>query len=137
MKCKWNDCLHEERAKSPFCSETCKKRAQRNRDILTGTESEPSGTDVPVEVGQEQVGQTTDVPVAYGLHQDFCWVGIDEMVYGRRAVKYPVDTFDTRPEPIDHSDTPDPMNRCIYRRRDGTRYLLDATGNTHERSQAA
>ena len=46
MKCKWKDCLHLARAKSPFCSGTCKKRYQR-----------ASGTDVPVEVGQEQVGQ--------------------------------------------------------------------------------
>ncbi len=46
MKCKWTDCENGARAKSPFCSGTCKKRYQR-----------ASGTDVPVEVGQEQVGQ--------------------------------------------------------------------------------
>ena len=51
MKCKWRECENEARSKSPFCGGTCKKRHQR-----------ASGTDVPVEVGQElsgtQVGQT-------------------------------------------------------------------------------
>ncbi len=51
MKCKWEPCDNEARGKSPFCGGTCKKRHQR-----------ASGTDVPVEVGQElsgtQVGQT-------------------------------------------------------------------------------
>ena len=54
-------------------------------------------------------------------------------VYGRRAVWYPGDVFETRPEPWDRTDQPDPLNRCIYQRQDGTRYLLDATGNVHER----
>lgn len=49
MKCKWNQCNNEARAKSPFCSGTCKKRYSR------------SETDSPVEVGQKlsgtQVGQ--------------------------------------------------------------------------------
>lgn len=45
MRCKWNQCSNEARTKSPFCSGTCKKRYVR------------SETDVPVEVGQEQVGQ--------------------------------------------------------------------------------
>ena len=53
MKCKWTDCENDARAKSPFCSATCKKRYQR-----------ASGTDVPPEVGQGQVGQTPDVPPA-------------------------------------------------------------------------
>lgn len=55
MKCKWPDCKHEARAKSPFCSGTCKKRYHR-----------ASGTDVPVEVGQKQVGQADCVPVVEG-----------------------------------------------------------------------
>lgn len=57
MKCKWAGCENEARAKSPFCSGTCKKRYQR-----------ASGTDVPVEVGQEQVGQGESVPVVSYAH---------------------------------------------------------------------
>ncbi len=45
MKCKWHECDNEARAKSPFCSGTCKKRYQRT-----------SGTNVPVEVGQRPSG---------------------------------------------------------------------------------
>ncbi len=60
------------------------------------------------------------------------YVTLDVTVYGRQAVRYSNDTFDTRPEPLDPTDAPDPRNRCIYQRLDGTRYLLDATGNTHE-----
>lgn len=51
MKCKWDKCDNEARAKSPFCSGTCKKRFQR----ASGTKPELSGTPVPVEV---EVGQT-------------------------------------------------------------------------------
>lgn len=117
MKCLWKDCDEQARAKSPFCSGTCKKRFQR-----------ASGTDVPVEVGQEQVGQPSGTRFIYGPGES--------MVYGRRVVIYPNDRFDTRPEPLDHLDKPDLLNRCIYRRQDGTRYLLDATGNAHERGAA-
>lgn len=45
MQCKWHKCSNESRPRSPFCSETCKKRHARR-----------SGTNVPVEVGQEQSG---------------------------------------------------------------------------------
>lgn len=114
--CRWKDCTNHARAKSPFCSGTCKKRYQR-----------ASGTNTTVEVGQEQVGHVADVPV------DLCYMVEGEEVYGRPAVSYPHDTFETRPEPLDHTDIPDPCNRCIYTRHDGTRYLLDATGTAHER----
>lgn len=55
MQCKWENCENDARAKSPFCSGTCKKRYQR-----------ASGTSVPVEVGQGQVGHDRIVPVAEG-----------------------------------------------------------------------
>lgn len=51
-ECKWKDCTNDTRPKSPFCSGTCKKRYQR-----------ASGTDVPVEVGQEPSGTQFAVPV--------------------------------------------------------------------------
>lgn len=58
MQCKWDKCENEARAKSPFCSGTCKKRSQR-----------ASGTD---EVGQEQSGtQVGQGPEQYGKHQAF------------------------------------------------------------------
>lgn len=67
MKCKWNDCNYPARDKSPFCSGTCKKRHQRLQRA--------SGTDVPVEVGQEQVGQIECVPVGPGV---LVQVGLDD-----------------------------------------------------------
>jgi hypothetical protein len=51
-ECKWKDCNEPARAKSPFCSGTCKKRYQR-----------ASGTNVPVEVGQGPSGTDSCVPV--------------------------------------------------------------------------
>ncbi len=43
MDCKWTDCSNQARAKSPFCSGTCKKRYQR----ASGTDEvgQPSGTE--------------------------------------------------------------------------------------------
>ena len=118
MKCKWHSCENEARHRSPFCSGTCKKRFQRS-----------SGTNVPDKVGQEQVGQEDNVGVKHGL----AFVP-DMKVYGRNAVSYPDDKFETRPEPLDCNDIPDPHNRCIYKRPDGSRYLLDAVGAAHERT---
>ena len=110
MKCKWEDCENEARAKSPFCGDTCKKRHQR-----------ASGTDVPVEVGQGQVGQPVYVPVE------------GEAVYGRQAVSYPgVADFETRPEPLDPADSPKPQNRGKYIRPDGTEYQSDSQGSPFE-----
>ncbi len=64
MKCKWIDCDKEARKKSPFCSGTCKKREQR-----------ASGTNVPVEVGQEPSGTKRDTgarPMNWGLPDCQC-----------------------------------------------------------------
>jgi len=54
MQCKWHKCSNESRTRSPFCSETCKKRHARRSGTNGGTEL--SGTEgfVPV---QRQVGQ--------------------------------------------------------------------------------
>ena len=70
MKCKWNGCSNDARAKSPFCSGTCKKRSQR-----------ASGTDVLVEVGH-----ITPVPVGAGVFMplnvpDVKGMGKDGKVY--------------------------------------------------------
>lgn len=49
MECKWDSCKNEARVRSPFCSGTCKKRAQRHAE-------QTSGTFVPVEVGHALSG---------------------------------------------------------------------------------
>ena len=74
MKCKWTGCENGARVKSPFCSGTCKKRYQR-----------ASGTYVPVEVGQGQVGHIQ--PVGDGV---CVTVGLDDYLsrpeaYAERA----------------------------------------------------
>ncbi len=108
MKCKWKECENDARSKSPFCSGTCKKRDQR-----------ASGTDVSVKVGQDEVGQIHFVPV-------------DGKVYGRQAVSYETDQFETRPEPLNPDDQPVPRNRGRYTRADGTVYQFDACGKAFE-----
>lgn len=122
MKCIWTDCDNDARAKSPYCGGTCKKRAQR----LSGTEPAASGTNVPVEVGQEQVGQTEVVPVKRQLYLQV----VDAKCYGRQAVV--CNEFKTRPEPLDNTDQPVPCNRGRYIRSDGTVYQFDAGGHSFE-----
>ncbi len=119
MKCKWTDCENEVTGKALYCSGAC--RVKQSRSV---TESPASVTSSPASVTLA----TVTGPPSFELL-------IDETVYGRRAVRYPGDTFDTRPEPLDHDDIPDPRNRCMYQRQDGTRYLLDATGNQHDRPE--
>ena len=120
MECKWHQCNNEARAKSPFCSGTCKKRYQR-----------ASGTSVPVEVGQGQVGQDVDVPVAIAPGT-VVWYVPDTMVYGRKAVRFPDDRFETRPEPLDHTDIPYLNNRGRYTRTDGSEYQFDYRGHNFD-----
>ncbi len=74
MKCKWKECDNEARAKSPFCSGTCKKRYQR-----------ASGTDVPVKVGQEQVGQSSGTRPPIPGDPDY--VGVCKQVDGEWVVR--------------------------------------------------
>ncbi len=56
-----------------------------------------------------------------------------QRVYSRQAVKYNIsEAWDTRPEPLDPMDRPNPKNRGKYIRPDGTEYLFDACGKAFE-----
>lgn len=57
----------------------------------------------------------------------------DIKVYGRPAVVYTPDTYATRPEPDNPTDIPCPDNRCAYTRLDGTKYMIDACGQSFDR----
>ncbi len=57
------------------------------------------------------------------------FLSVPGQVYGRQAVHYHVDDFDTRPEPLDPTDTPKPGNRCKYTRADGSEYQFDCLGH--------
>lgn len=147
MKCKWHKCSNEARAKSPYCSGTCKKRYSR-----------ASGTEVPVEVGQTlsgtQVGQcqnkTSDVAPGStnsdGGEQNCpdkvllqkvvggsTWPNYTEVegkTYGRQSVKYEADQFETRPQPLSDDDCPVRLNRGKYTRSDGSVYQFDCRGHS-------
>lgn len=105
MKCKWKDCNNDARAKSPFCSGTCKKRYQRT----SGTESEPSGTNVPVEVGQEpsgtQVGHKMQsmVTLRTDLQYDCLWAMLPD------GVAMPM----TEPTEATHAMTSEALRRRV------------------------
>ncbi len=131
MKCKQCESTLTGRQRE-FCSDKCRKQASRTK---SGPQDAPQSTNadkMAVERGQTERGHTSRTST--DPSKGFTWVP-GETVYGRRAVSYPHDTFETRPEPLSHTDIPDPRNRCIYQGQDGTRYLLDATGNQHERPQ--
>lgn len=110
MECKWKDCDNETRDRSPYCSDTCKKRQSRFIASLSGTDTAPKA-------GQEQTGTG-------------CEIVADAKCYGRQAVKCL--EFKTRPEPLDHTDQPYPSNRSRYTRKDGTVYMFDAIGQSFE-----
>ena len=115
MQCKWKDCARDVKGKAKYCSGACRTKASRAKSIVT--------LEAAVSVTNDTLDDVTR-PAA---------VTVEGMVYGRQAVSYEGDMFDTRPEPLDPADTPDQRNRCIYQRPDGSRYLIDATGNTHTR----
>lgn len=57
----------------------------------------------------------------------------DQVVYGRPAVSYYRDKFETRPEPLDVTDRPHSGGRGRYTRQDGTVYQFDCAGHSPER----
>ena len=119
MQCKWKDCARDVKGKAKYCSGACRTKASRAKSIVT--------LEAAVSVTNDTLDDVTR-PAA---------VTVEGMVYGRQAVSYEGDKFETRPEPLDRNDIPDPVNRCIYKRPDGTRYILDAGGYEHERPPVA
>ena len=120
MICKQDGCNNEARAKSPFCGGTCKKRHQRQVGQASGTKSAPSGTNVPVEVGQSpsgtQVGQAEIIK--------------DETVYNRPAIR--CSQYGSRPMPTSKDDKPHPGGRGKFTRADGSEYQFGTNGNSFE-----
>ena len=65
----------------------------------------------------------------------------NKKVYNRQAVIYEHEKqgvvnseggkWTMRPEPENADDIPDPDNRCIYIRKDKTRYIIDAVGKIY------
>jgi len=65
----------------------------------------------------------------------------NERVYNRQAVIYEHEKdgvinskggkWTTRPEPESPDDVPDKDNRCVYKRKNGTKYIIDAVGKIY------
>ncbi len=101
MKCKWSGCDKDSRPRSPFCGDTCYKRWVR-------ANSDKINPDKP----------KSDTKVRQAVH--------GMKVYNRPAVS--CDEFNTRPAPLEVTDTPVPHKRGRYTREDGSVYQFDCTG---------
>ena len=53
-------------------------------------------------------------------------------MYNRQSVRWEIDQYDTRPEPLDHKDIPHDGGRGKYTRQDGTVYQFDCQGYSFE-----
>ncbi|KKK53995.1 hypothetical protein LCGC14_3089200 [marine sediment metagenome] len=104
------NCGKENEGRSQYCDNTCKTQYHRNHGR---THIEPVRT---VSEGTVSVDEYETVS--------------DAKCYGRQAVKCA--EFGTRPEPLDHTDQPVPLNRGRYQRTDGTVYMFDAIGQSFE-----
>lgn len=96
--------------KKEFCSDKCRMAFKR---------SNPN-------IQSEQIQSEQSNPNKYEL--------LEGKVYGRQAVSYGKESnemisWDTRPMPENPDDVPDPKNRCIFRRKDGSKYIIDSVGN--------
>ncbi len=112
MQCYNDGCTTELTGRQrQYCSDRCQKATERQRKA--------------VEDGSGSTNADTDIP----LNADKCLTSTNaDKVYGRPAVHYDHDDFDTRPEPLNITDTPLPLNRGRYTREDGTQYQFDAIG---------
>jgi len=102
-----------------YCNDACRKAYSRR------TNSPSSRTNVR----DEQGGQTKS---------DRYTIVPDKKVYGRQAVSYGRESneyteWETRPMPENPEDVPVKGNRGIYKRKNGTKYLIDALGNINNR----
>lgn len=96
MKCKWYKCENEAREKSIFCSGTCKKRYSR-----------ASGTDVPVEVGQQSSG--TEVGQAQNETPDVA-PGLTKPDKGEQIYPDKLEHYKSNPDMYVGREFPDDMN---------------------------
>ncbi len=116
MKCLYEPCNNEAKGSSAYCSNSCRaKQSKRNHAGATG-QAQPT-TSKAQPKAQPQQAQPYEV------------VG-DGRCYGRQEVKCL--EFKTRPEPLNYSDQPIPLNRGRYKRIDGTIYQFDAIGHAFE-----
>lgn len=109
MKCK-NECGNEARGNGSYCSGTCKTIYNRNKR-------------------RSNLAVTPTVTVYPG--NEFVTVA-DETVYGRPAVHWNRDEFNTRPEPLDSQDKPHAGGRGKYTRADESVYQFDVLGKPFE-----
>ena len=111
-------------AQKKFCDDSCRKAFARKMLRI---------------VGQENYAKLKNSDRLEKITPGYPYKVIDKTVYNRRAVIYPHEengvinslgaTWKTRPEPENSDDIPDKDNRCIYKRKDGSRYLIDVLGN--------
>ncbi len=114
MKCKHEPCNNEAKGQGSYCSKSCRaKQSKRNR----------AGATIKAQPGQleAQPSSATFLPVESDLQ-----------VYGRKAVRYESDQYDTRPMPLNPDDQPHSGGRGRYTRQDGTVYQFDSSGTAHE-----
>ncbi len=102
MECKNEQCSNEVTGRSQTCSDKCRKAVSRQS--------------VTKDCDKQSVTSYVRVPGA--------------KCYGRQAVK--CNEFSTRPEPLDHTHQPFPLNRGRYTRKDGTVYMFDAIGQSFD-----
>ena len=119
-----------------FCNDACRmayKRKFKSEQIKSEQSKSEQGKSEQIK--SEQIKSEQPNPNKYTVVKG-------KKVYGRRAVIYEHEkngitnslgaVWKMRPEPENPDDIPDEDNRCIYTRRDGSRYLIDALGKQAE-----
>jgi len=120
--------LSNPRAK--YCSDKCRMAYRRRTRTKAPEQIDPNKPKRPEHLpGQKQPEHSSYKIVA------------DKKVYGRQEVIYEHEKdgvanseggkWTTRPEPENPDDIPDRDNRCVYKRKDGTRYIIDAVGGIY------
>jgi hypothetical protein len=114
MKCK--NCDNEVVGRGSYCGPSCKTLYNRNkkRNTVTIESVTPAVTAVT----------TTAVTPAF--------VTAPGEVYGRQAVSFEGNQYETRPIPLNPDDHPHTGGRGKYTRHDGTIYQFDCNGSAFE-----
>lgn len=135
MKClNCNAEFKSQREGAKFCSAKCRLQYHRKAEIELSVSNE---TDKPNETDKLSVSSKpieTDKMV-YTLVEN-------ETVYQRPAVIYLAEKdgvknsqgaeWKTRPEPEKPDDKPNKDSRCLFKRKNGSEYLIDCLGNICE-----
>lgn len=119
MECK--ACSKDLTGKRTYCDDACRMAFKRHGSLNESMEAMGWQPEQPEQNEPEQTNPNTQPEQVIGA-----------TVYGRQAVRFQGDQYDTRPMPLNPDDKPHSGGRGKYTRKDGSVYQFDCMGTAFD-----